>query len=409
MRRCVLLKCGELVLKGRNRWRFEAQLRRNLQATFRPVPHVRVQRREGVYVLTGGAPLDQLVDLARDVMGIAVVHPAARVAKDVDAAGRAALTLLEPTGGDPHRSFAIRARRRDKRFPVTSQQIAVRLGDLVRITTGMRVDLSAPDVEIGVEVDENEIFVYTGKLPGQGGLPVGVNGRALVLLSGGLDSPVAGYRAMRRGLRCDFVHFTGLPFTSARSVYKAYALVRQLSRFQPDAELLVVPLGAAQRSIATAGAGRLAVLTQRRLMAMTAARLAVQRGAQALVTGDSLGQVASQTLSNLTVVDMVSELPLLRPLLGFDKAEIVAEAGRIGTLATSQLPDEDCCALLAGNLAETRADPVSLARVERRLDVEAMVDRLVADAWTVSPTAGPAVLTDHLRMGPPVPVEQSSR
>jgi thiamine biosynthesis protein ThiI len=258
----------------------------------------------------------------------------------------------------------------------------------VRRRTGLGVDLSAPDVEIGVEVDDHEIFVYTERLAGQGGLPIGVSGQALVLLSGGFDSPVAGYRAMRRGLRCDYVHFTGLPFTTRESVYKAYALVRHLSRFQPGARLFIVPLGKAQRSIATGGAGRLGVVSQRRVMVMTATRLARIHGAEALVTGDALGQVASQTLQNLSVVESATDLPLLRPLLGFDKAEITAEAARIGTKAISELPDEDCCTMLASGVAETRAKLADLERLERRLDVASLADGLAAQCSVVTPGTG---------------------
>src|SRR5206468_4697244 len=195
-----------------------------------------------------------------------------------------------------------------------------------------------PDLELFIEVDRSEIFVFTEKLRGRGGLPVGTSGRALVLLSGGIDSPVAAYRMMKRGLRCDFVHFSGRPFTGPESIYKSYAQVARLDRFQGDSRLFVVPFGEAQRRLATAGAGRLQVLAQRRLMMRAAAVLARGEGAQALVTGDSLGQVASQTLHNMAVVEQASDLPLLRPLLGWDKSEIMAEAEALGTLEVSILP-----------------------------------------------------------------------
>jgi len=182
------------------------------------------------------------------------------------------------------------------------------------------VDLDDPDLEIHLEVDKEEIFAYTDRIPGRGGLPVGVSGRALVLISGGIDSPVAAYRAMKRGLRCDFVHFSGRPFTGPESIYKAYAQVARLDRFQGGSRLFVVPFGEAQRELATAGAGRLQILAQRRLMVRVAAELARRERAEALVTGDSLGQVSSQTLHNLGVVERAASLPVLRPLLAWDKA-----------------------------------------------------------------------------------------
>jgi tRNA uracil 4-sulfurtransferase len=223
------------------------------------------------------------------------------------------------------------------------------------------------------------------RLRGAGGLPVGTSGRALVLLSGGLDSPVAAYRMMKRGLRCDFVHFSGRPFTGPESIYKAYALVGRLDRFQGDSRLFVVTFGPAQRRLATAGAGRLQVLSQRRLMVRVASALAHHEGANALVTGDSLGQVASQTLPNLAVVEEAADLPLLRPLIDRDKAEIVDIARRLGTYETSILPDEDCCKLFASKLAVTRGHADDLRRIERTADAEEMVEELVSSAELFRP------------------------
>jgi thiamine biosynthesis protein ThiI len=250
---------------------------------------------------------------------------------------------------------------------------------------GLGVNLSQPDAEVALEVDEREIFAYTDKLRARGGLPVGVSGRAVVLLSGGSDSPVAAYRAMRRGLRCDFIHFSGEPFTGPESVYKAYAHVRVLDRFQGGSRLFVVPFGTAQRTLAAAGAGRLQVMAQRRLMVRVAAALAAREEAGALVTGDSLGQVASQTLPNMTAVEEASPLPLLRPLVAFDKAEVIAEAEELGTLEISHLPDEDCCTLFASRLAETRADPAALRRLEQLTDAEEATERLLTEARLVRP------------------------
>jgi thiamine biosynthesis protein ThiI len=207
----------------------------------------------------------------------------------------------------------------------------------------------------------------------------------MVLLSGGIDSPVAAYRMMKRGLRCDFVHFSGQPLTGPESAYKAYALVGRLNRFQGRSRLFVVPFGLAQRLLASSGAGRLQVLAQRRLMVRVADALARREQCEALVTGDSLGQVASQTLRNLEVVEGAASLPLLRPLLDRDKSEIIDEAERIGTFETSILPDEDCCTLLAPRRAVTWADPEPLIELERRVDVETVVERLAEQALEMWP------------------------
>ena len=281
------------------------------------------------------APSDVLVERARDLLGASLLHPALVLEKTPEAACAAAVELLR---GRPGATFAVRARRRDKGFRLDSRELATVVGRAVQDELGLGVDLTRPDLEIFVEVDKREIFAFTEKIPGRGGLPVGVSGRALVLLSGGIDSPVAAYRAMKRGLRCDYVHFSGRPYTGPESIYKSYAHVAALDRFQGGSRLFVVPFGVAQRRIAAAGAGRLQVLTQRRLMMKVASELARREGGEALVTGDSLGQVSSQTLHNMGVVERAADLPVLRPLVAWDKAEIVREAEEIGTYAVSDAP-----------------------------------------------------------------------
>jgi tRNA uracil 4-sulfurtransferase len=382
-RRCVLLKFGELALKGRNRPLFVAALERNLRRMTRDLGPLEVRHRGGVFIVSGDMPQDALVERCLDLPGVSVVQPALRVERDATVAADAAVELLR---NRPGRTFAVRARRRDKRFPLRSIELARLLGDAVRVRLGLEVDLSNPDLELFVEVDHKELLISVERLRGAGGLPVGTSGRALVLLSGGLDSPVAAHRMMKRGLRCDFVHFSGRPFTGPDSVYKAYALVGRLDRFQGDSRLHVVTFGPAQRRLATAGAGRLQVLSQRRLMVRVASALGQRLGVDALVTGDSLGQVASQTLPNLAVVEDAAELPLLRPLIDRDKAEIVELAKRLGTYEISILPDEDCCQLFSSTLAVTRGHPDDLRRIERAADVEELVEELAASAELFHPT-----------------------
>jgi thiamine biosynthesis protein ThiI len=380
MESCVLVKFGEMALKGRNRKLFVDQLRQNLRAAVGP--GVELRMRAGAIAVLAPMERDELVARTREVIGISVVHPALIVEKTPEAAAGVAVDLLRATDA---KTFAIRARRRDKRFELSSREIAVLTGQAVVDELGLGVNLDQPDAEVALEVDEREIFAYTDKLRARGGLPVGVSGRAVVLLSGGIDSPVAAYRAMRRGLRCDFIHFSGEPFTGPESIYKAYAHVRVLDRFQGRSRLFVIPFGKAQRSLASAGAGRLQVMAQRRLMVRVAAALAARERAGALVTGDSLGQVASQTLPNMTAVEEASPLPVLRPLVAFDKAEVIAEAEELGTLAISHLPDEDCCTLFSSKLAETRADTEALRRLERLTDAEQASEQLLAAARLLRP------------------------
>jgi tRNA uracil 4-sulfurtransferase len=387
---CVLLKLGEVVLKGGNRQQFERMLQANIRRAIADVgEQVRLWQRDGVIVIrvaqdSPAAPAltaDRIAERVRDVMGIARVCRAVRVAKDPDAAIDAAVALMAGKEG----SFAVRARRRDKRFPVTSAELATRIGARVQQEYGYPVNLKHPDTALFVEVDQREVFVYTEGYPGQGGLPVGMSGRGLVLMSGGIDSPVAAYRMMRRGLRCDFLHFSGMPLTGPESVYKAYGLMHQLDRYQGGSRLFVVAFGRAQQRLASSGASRLQIVAQRRLMLKTGEVLAGRLGAAALVTGDSLGQVSSQTLTNLAALDDAVALPILRPLIGCDKLEIMAEARRIRTLALSELPDQDCCTLLTPRHVETRARIDDLRRIEARLEAADLAEELAGLAQEYRP------------------------
>jgi thiamine biosynthesis protein ThiI len=380
---CVLLKFGELALKGRNRPRFVGALERNLRKLTADLGSLEIRHRGGVFIVSGDVSRDALIERALRLPGVSVVQPALRCERDATAAADAAVELLREL---PGQTFAVRASRRDKAFPLRSIELARLLGDAVRVRLGLSVDLREPDLELFVEVDSKELLVSVERLRGAGGLPVGTSGRALVLLSGGLDSPVAAYRMMKRGLRCDFIHFSGRPFTTQESIYKAYALAARLDSFQGDSRLYVVTFGPAQRRLATAGAGRLQVLSQRRLMMRVASTLGERLGADALVTGDSLGQVASQTLPNLAVVEEAAGLPLLRPLIDRDKAEIVEVARELGTYEISILPDEDCCQLFSSKLAATRGQSDDLRRIERTADVEELVEQLAESAELFHPT-----------------------
>ncbi|GAA3149268.1 tRNA 4-thiouridine(8) synthase ThiI [Planomonospora alba] len=380
---CVLLKLGEVVLKGDNREVFEQRLQANIRAALKEFGFkVDVRQRHGVIALflpegTSVETADAVAERVSYVPGLVWIHRAWRVAKEPEAVTKAAIELLADRE-DVRRgvTFAVRSRRRDKRFPLTSMQLDREVGGAINDTYRLPVDLKNPQLTVSIEVDRDEVFVHTDGLQGQGGLPVGSSGRALVLMSGGIDSPVAAYRMMRRGLRVDFLHFSGIPFTTSESIYKAYALVRALEKFQGRARFWVVPFGKAQQSIKASGQDRLAVIAQRRLMLKTAEEVAHRIRAGALITGDSLGQVSSQTLQNITAQDDAVDLPILRPLIGLDKSEIITEARRIGTLEISELPDEDCCTLLAPRRPETAAKIDDLKLIERRLDAEELAVQL---------------------------------
>ncbi|GAA0972286.1 tRNA 4-thiouridine(8) synthase ThiI [Acrocarpospora macrocephala] len=378
---CVLLKLGEIILKGRNREVFEQRLRANIKFALKDY-QIDIRQRHGVVALflpegTGVEIAEAVAARVSEVPGIVLVHLAWRVAKDPSVVTKAALELVRDTPEVARRArFAVRSRRRDKRFPLRSSELDRLVGGELHDAYGLPVDLSHPELTVSIEVDRDEVFLYTNGRPGQGGLPVGSSGRGLVLMSGGIDSPVAAYRMMRRGLRVDFLHFSGIPFTTSESIYKAYALVRRLDAFQGRSRLWVVPFGKAQQSIRASGQDRLAMIAQRRLMLKTAAEVARRHKASALITGDSLGQVSSQTMANIVAQESAVDLPILRPLIGLDKSEVIAEARRIGTLEISELPDEDCCTLLAARNPELAAKIEDLKLIERRLDAEELASQL---------------------------------
>ncbi|MFE4977559.1 tRNA uracil 4-sulfurtransferase ThiI [Kitasatospora sp. NPDC056651] len=385
---CVLLKHGEVALKGRNRRAFVKRLEDNLRSALRGVGgSTWIRTPHSLTVLGGQVPVEALVERARTVIGFSSVEPALRVPSTMESIEANGLEVLRAAcAGRAATGFAVRAKRRDKAFPLTSSQLERELGALLQPRVpGLRVDLTAPDVTLSVEIDRHETFLSAERHPGLSGLPVGSSGRALVLLSGGYDSPVAAHRAMRRGLACDFVHFSGAPYTNPASVYKAYALARELNRYQPPGALHVIALGKAQKQLAIAGAGRLQVVAQRRLMVRTASALAAATGAQALVTGDSLGQVASQTLANMAAVDQAATLPVLRPLVGWEKQEIIDQARALGTAEISVLPDEDCCSLLAPPEVTTGARIGHLRAVEQRLDLDELVEALLENVQVTRP------------------------
>lgn len=384
---CVLMKLGEIVLKGSNRKLFERRLHNNIRSSVRDLGDVRLsQRGAGVIILrkrdASDLEIAEIADRMSHVMGVVWVHLVRRVPKDLDAITDVAVRSMADREG----TFAVRARRRDKRFEMTSSELAGRLGARIIDAHGYRVNLKHPDNTLYVEVDKDEVFVFTDGIPGQGGLPSGMSGRGLVLMSGGIDSPVAAHRMIRRGLKVDFLHFSGMPFTGPESIYKAYSLVRRLDRYQVGSRLFVVPFGKAQQQLKSAGDERLQIVAQRRLMLKTAEALADDLKAECLITGDALGQVSSQTMTNITALDDAVDLPILRPLIGMDKTEIMDQARGIGTLAISELPDEDCCTMLTPRQVETAAQVGDLRRIERRLDAEELAEYLVTTAQMHKPS-----------------------
>lgn len=372
----VVVHYHEIGLKGRNRGFFERRLLRNLEATLSGSGDSRVEVLTGRLVVhSPSAPSEDVLERISRVFGVASYSPAAITESTMSAMSQTALELLSTRSFD---TFAVAARRATKELPFNSRQINIELGAAVQAARHKAVDLNDPDVTVHVEVVGRRAFVYTDRYVGPGGLPVGVSGKVVSLLSGGIDSPVATHRILRRGARAVLCHFHSAPFTDRSSVRKAVELARLLGRWQGDTSLYLVPLGEAQQQIVLATPPELRVVLYRRLMVRIAGELAAREGAKALVFGDSLGQVASQTLENIACVDDASELPVLRPLVGEDKQAIVTDAVRIGTYETSILPFEDCCSLFVPRSPATRASIADCRAAEADLDVPGLVRSCVA-------------------------------
>jgi thiamine biosynthesis protein ThiI len=376
--RGVVVHYHEIGLKGRNRGFFERRLVDNLRGALRPFSDVDVEVMNGrLLVRTQAAASDDLLDAVVRTFGVAFAAPCAVVASDVTEMTGAALSLLSTR---TFRTFAIAARRATKDFPMTSREINIELGAAVQAATGAGVDLGSPDVTVHVDVVGRRTLVYVERREGPGGLPVGVSGKVVALLSGGIDSPVATYRVMKRGAKAILCHFHSAPFTDRSSERKAKELALSLASRQGRTTLHLVPLGEAQQQIVLTAPPALRVVLYRRLMMRIASRIARSEGAKALVTGDSLGQVASQTLENIACVDDAVDMPVLRPLIGADKQEIITEAQRIGTYETSILPFEDCCSLFVPKSPATRAAIDECRDAEAQLDLDALVDSCIKGA-----------------------------
>ena len=372
----VVVHYHEIGLKGRNRSHFERALVQNIRSATTDLGDLKPRRLPGRIIV----PLDDVdptVVAARiaDVFGVANVSPARGGRLDYDGIRAVAGEMMTAD----HDTFAVRARVSHSDFEMSAREINEKLGSHLIELHGKRVHLDAPDRTCYVEIVGDLALVYTDRIQGAGGLPVGTSGRVAVLLSAGIDSPVAAARLMRRGARCILVHFHSQPFTDASSVRNASEIAGILARYQYDITLYSVPLAPAQQAIVAACPEGLRTILYRRMMMRIGGALARRDGAKALVTGDSLGQVASQTLENLAAVEDAADLPVLRPLIGLDKTEIIASAQSLGTFEVSSAPCQEACVLFEPKSPVTKARIVDLRAAEASLDLDGLVSDAVSN------------------------------
>jgi thiamine biosynthesis protein ThiI len=374
----IVVHYNELALKGRNRPWFVQMLVRNIRTALAglSIPAVRsVMGR--IEIELGPAKWDAVRERLKTVFGIQYYSYAGSASLDFD---QMAATILADLGDRQPSSFRVTARRTDKRFPFTSPQIEFEIGGRIKEAKGWRVDLGNPELTVHVDLMPDHAFYYVGKEPGAGGLPTGTGGRVACLLSGGIDSPVAAYRLMRRGCSVLLIHFHSYPILSRASQEKVRELAALLTLFQHRSRLMLVPFADIQQQVLLTIAPELRVVMYRRLMMRIAERLARKWEAKALVTGEVIGQVASQTLDNLTTIGAATRLQILRPLVGMDKDEITAEAQRIGSFPISIIPDQDCCTLFTPKHPATHVKPRQIEEAEALLPIDDLVASAVAAA-----------------------------
>ncbi len=378
----ILLKYGEIALKGLNKPIFERKLLDNIKSRLDKVGKFSVRRAQStVYVepLDDSADMNQALKVLEKIFGIVNICPVVKCEKDMESIAKTAaecLSELDPSG----KSFKVESKREDKKFPLNSPQICMELGGmLLDRVEGLRVDVHKPEIVVNVEI-RGEAYVYTQKIKGAGGMPVGTNGRATLLLSGGIDSPVAGYMIAKRGVELEAVHFHSHPYTSDRAKEKVIDLAKEVSEYCGKIKLHIVPFTEIQLAIIEKCPENYLTIIMRRIMMRIAEKVSRQNGSAALITGESIGQVASQTMESLVCTDNAVEMPVFRPLIGMDKEEIVIISKKIETYETSILPYEDCCTIFVPKHPKTKPNLAEIIEAEKALvDIEEMIEKAISE------------------------------
>ena len=384
MKEILLCKYGEIVLKGANRRYFEDSLCKTLRFRAKHFGKFEITRSQSTLViepLDEDADIDGMFETASKVFGIVGISRCAVCEKDMGAI-EATIKEYIPRFLPGKKTFKVEAKRSDKRFPLTSMQICAEAGGYVlSAMPKLRVDVHNPEIVVHVEIREHAAYIHAGQFKGAGGMPVGTNGKALLLLSGGIDSPVAGYMIAKRGVQIEASHFESFPDTSELAREKVFRLAEEVSQYAGSFNVHVVSLTHIQEELVKACEEDYFTLLLRRYMMAIADRIAHKLGCGGLITGESLGQVASQTMQAIGVTDPLATLPVFRPCIGLDKEEIVQIARKIGTFETSIEPYEDCCTVFTPKHPRTRPELAKVLEQERKLDFEALVQEAIDGAY----------------------------
>lgn len=373
----ILIRYGELGLKGKNMKHFIIQLQRNIQEALGDYTDIRVTRSQGrLFIELNGQDPDPIIQKCKNIFGIYSFSLAIKVPNDKREIKEGALAALQQN--NHAKTFKVAVRRANKAFPIRSQEMNQILGaHLLKNTSNFTVDVHQPDVEIKVEIRERATYITSTVVPGAGGLPVGTGGKVLLLLSGGIDSPVAGYLAMKRGVQLEMIHFHSPPFTSERAKQKVIDATKVLTEFGGNIKVHLVPFTKLQQEIFKTIPERYAMTVMRRVMLQISEKLCEKEDILAMATGESLGQVASQTLASMNVINEVTNLPVIRPLVGLDKEEIISLSKKIGTYEISIRPHEDCCTIFVPKSPVTNPTRKKVNRLEQDVDFTKQMDEAI--------------------------------
>ena len=386
MKRIILVRYGEIILKGLNRPVFEDALVKNIRGALGSVGEVSIRKSQAnIYIepLEGEEQADRIVEILKQVFGIGAIIESYESEKSIESVCKTAHEAFG-TALSKAATFKVEAKRADKRFPLKSPQICAEVGGyLLENFPNLTVDVHSPDVTVHVDIREENAYVHIGRIKGAGGMPAGTNGRAAMLLSGGIDSPVAGYMIAKRGVRLEAVHFFSYPYTSDRAKDKVIKLAKILASYTGGMKVHIVPFTEIQLQIRDKCPEEYMTLVMRRFMMQIAERIAIKRDCKALVTGESIGQVASQTMNALAVTDDAVSMPVFRPVIGMDKEEIVEIARRIDTFETSILPYEDCCTVFTPKHPSTKPHIDKVVRAQEALDIEKLIQDAIDGCETI--------------------------
>ena len=368
----LMIRFGELSTKGKNKSSFIRVLYENIKHALKDFPSLEIESRyDHIYVFLHDEDYEPVVERLQDVSGIHAMSLVSRLDKDIEVIKNAALELVKQENG---KTFKVNAKRGDKKFPLHSDEIVRTVAPVILKNTELRVDVHNPDISVNIEIREEAAYIFTRTVPGAGGYPLGVGGKSMHMLSGGIDSPVAAYLLMRRGVKIECIHFASPPYTNVGVIYKLEDLLKKLNRYQPTIRLNIIPFTKIQEAIYDNVPESYCITVMRRMMYRLASKLASRRNCPVISTGESVGQVASQTLQSIHVINEVSNTPVIRPCATMDKLDIIDISKKIDTFEISIRPYEDCCTIFTPKNPKTAPDLEMAKQYENKFNYEELIN-----------------------------------